>query len=81
MSVLKFKQLIVAVTVTLIVVTLTHILMEYMSNQQLEVDGFDKLVHAMAYGTITFFFLQTIKTSVSLLSVFFCSVWLHLSVQ
>jgi len=80
MSVLKFKQLIVAVTVTLIVVTLTHILMEYMSNQ-LEVDSFDKLVHAMAYGTITFFFLQTIKTSVSLLSVFFCSVWLHLSVQ
>ena len=75
MFVNKYKQFITAAVVTLIVVVLTHIPMKYMSHR-LCAGGFDKFMHAVAYGVITFFFLRAVRASISMLSVFlvFCMV-------
>lgn len=75
MSVNKYRQFVTAAAVTLVVVALTHIPMKYMSHR-LCAGGFDKFIHAAAYGVITFFFLRAIRTSISMLSILFvfCAV-------
>ena len=70
MSGKKYKQFVAAAMVTLVVVALTHIPMKYMSHR-LCAGGFDKLIHAVAYGVITIFFLRAVRASISILSVFF----------
>ncbi len=60
------KRLIAAVTFTAVVVLLTHIPQEVMP-PQLQVIGLDKLAHALVYGAITFFFILSIRPSLTLL--------------
>ena len=61
------KWLIVAVTFTAVVVLLTHTPEDAMPSQ-LQVIGLDKLVHALAYGAITFLFILSLRTSITVLT-------------
>jgi VanZ family protein len=63
------KWLILAVAFTAIVILCTHIPQELMPSQ-LQKRGLDKLQHIVAYGTITFLFVLSLKNPLSLLSAF-----------
>lgn len=63
----NIKWLLLAVTVTATVILLTHIPQEVMPTQ-LQISGFDKLEHVMAYGLITFVFILSLRNSYSMLS-------------
>ncbi len=61
------KWLVLAVTFTAIVLVLTHIPQEFMPSQLLK-SGLDKLQHVVAYGTITFLFILSVKSPPTLYS-------------
>ena len=61
------KWLVLAVTFTAIVLILTHIPQQLMPSQLSE-SGLDKLQHVVAYGAITFLFIFSLKSSLSMLS-------------
>ena len=63
----EIKWLVLAVTVTAIVILLTHIPQEFMPSK-LQESGLDKLYHVVAYGAITFLFILSLKSSPSMLS-------------
>lgn len=58
------KWLILAGTLTAIVMVLTHIPQE-LAPSQLQAGGLDKCLHAVAYGAITFLLVLSIKSSIS----------------
>ena len=61
--------LVIAVAFTAIVILCTHIPQELMPSQ-LQKSGLDKLQHFVAYGAITFLFILSLKSSLSLFSAF-----------
>ncbi len=63
----NIKWLVLAVTFTAIVLILTHIPKEAIPSQ-LQENSPDKLQHVVAYGTITFLFLISLRTSPTMLS-------------
>ncbi len=63
----NIKWLIIAVIFTATVIFLSHIPEDAIPSQ-LQVIGFDKLAHILAYGTITYLFVLSLTTSPSLLS-------------
>jgi VanZ family protein len=63
------KRLFLAVTFTAAVIVLTHIPQRLMPSQMQE-RGADKLLHVLAYGAITFLFIMSLKSSLSMFSVF-----------
>ena len=65
---LNYMRFTLAVIFSAFAVVLTH-LPESAIPFRLEVNGFDKLAHALAYGVITFLFLLSFKTSFTLRSV------------
>ena len=67
MSIFNVKRLIVAVIFTATVVFLSH-LPEGVAPSQLQENRLDKLVHALAYGAITFLFVLSLRTSITVLA-------------
>lgn len=63
------KWLILAVSFTAVVLICTHIPQELMPSQ-LQKSGLDKLEHIVAYGTITFLFILSLKNMLSRTSAF-----------
>lgn len=66
----NIKWLTIATLFTAIVVLLTHIPQEVMPSG-LQVSGLDKLAHVLAYGTITYLFILSLRASLSLLAASF----------
>ncbi len=67
MRIFNIKWLIIAVVFSATVVFLTHLPKEAIPCG-LQISGLDKLAHALAYGAITFLFLLSLRSSLSLLS-------------
>ena len=65
----NIKWLVLTVILTTIVIVLTHIPQESMPSQ-IQQSGIDKILHALAYGTITFFLLLSLKSPPSIYTVF-----------
>lgn len=63
----NIKWLIIAVIFTATVIFLTHIPEDAMPSQ-LQVTGLDKLAHALAYGAITYLFILSFRTSITVLA-------------
>jgi len=63
------KWLVIAVTFTATVFIFTHIPQRLMPSQMQE-RGADKLLHFLVYGVITFLFIISLKSSLSMFSVF-----------
>ncbi len=63
----EIKWLALAVTFTATVILCTHIPQEFMPSK-LSQSGLDKIQHIVAYGTITFLFTLSLKSSPSMLS-------------
>jgi len=74
--------LVIAVAFTAIVILCTHIPQELMPSQ-LQKSGLDKLQHFVAYGAITFLFILSLKSSLSLFSAFllFFATLIHLLIS
>ena len=65
----NIKWLVLSIILTTIVIVLTHIPQESMPSQ-IQKSGIDKILHALAYGTITFFFILSLKNPPSTYTVF-----------
>ncbi len=61
MSFVPFKRLIPAFACTAGVLTLTHIPLNCVP-EEIAIGGFDKVIHAAAYGAIAMSFLSTLET-------------------
>lgn len=59
------KWLVLAVIFTAAVIVLTHIPQEFMPSQ-MQKSGLDKFIHVLAYGTITFLLILSMKSSPSM---------------
>jgi len=63
----NLKWLTIATLFTAIIVLITHIPLEIIP-ERLQISGLDKIEHIVAYGTITFFFMISLRNRLSLLS-------------
>jgi len=63
----NLKWLVVAVTFTAIIILLTHLPQEVLSEQLKAIEVSDIYKHIVAYGVITFLFLLSFRNSLSLI--------------